>query len=240
VTDLSFPEREPGENHKRETETVPNHLEARAQRKAAPKPRSQGGGSAAERSRRATREGLLESGRLLFAKHGLHGVTTHDIAHGADVAAGTFYLHFENKQALLREIIDSAVSELIECIDSAVEPHFEAGDLAGVVRAQVEALVAFAEQQREVIRMLFSPDSDAAAVGSDVLNLLASTIAEGRRELMKAGVAPRDVDPAVLGQALVGMCAQVLSWWSEDPSRVSRETLIESLTHIQQSGTHPV
>ena len=90
-----------------------------------------------------------------------------------------------------------------------------------------------------MIRMLFSADSDAAAVGSDVLNLLASTIAEGRRELMEAGVVPREVDPAVLGQALVGMCAQVLSWWSEDPSRVSREDLIESLTRIQRSGTHP-
>ncbi len=201
---------------------------------------SKAGSSAGARSRHATRERLLESGRLLFAKHGLHGVTTHDIAHGAEVAAGTFYLHFKNKRELFREIIDGAVSELIELIDHQVEPYIEANDLAGVVQAQVEALVDFAEEHREEIRMLFSADSDAAAVGTDVLNLLASTIAEGRRELMEAGVAPKDVDPGVLGQAMVGMCAQVLSWWSEDPSRVTREALIESLTRIQRSGTHPV
>ncbi|MBW1886704.1 MAG: TetR/AcrR family transcriptional regulator [Deltaproteobacteria bacterium] len=46
--------------------------------------------SAATRSRQATRARLLESGRLLFAKHGLHGVTTHDIAHRAEVASGTY------------------------------------------------------------------------------------------------------------------------------------------------------
>lgn len=196
-------------------------------------------GAAGARSRQATRARLLESGRLLFHKHGLHGVTTHDIAHGAEVAAGTFYLHFKNKRDLFREIVDSSVSELIERIDIAVEPYVEANDIAGFTRAQAEAMVEFAEEHREVIRMVFSPDSDAAAVGSDVLQLLASTIAEGRRELLEAGVVPGDIDPGVLGQALVGMCAQVLSWWSEDPSRVSREVLIESLTRIQQTGTHP-
>lgn len=101
-------------------------------------------------------------------------------------------------------------------------------------------MVGFAEENREMIRILFSADTDAAAVGSDVLSLLASTVAEGRRELMAAGVVPSDVDPAVLGQAVVGMWAQVLSWWSEDPTRVSRNVLIESLIRIQLSGTHPI
>ncbi len=112
--------------------------------------------------------------------------------------------------------------------------------MRGLVEAQAEAMVGFAEEHREIIRILFSADSDAAAVGSDVLQLLASTIAEGRRELLAKGVGPSDIDPAVLGQAVVGMWSQVLSWWSEDPSRISREALIESMTRIQLAGTHPI
>ena len=200
--------------------------------------------SAAARSRQATRARLLESGRLLFAKHGLHGVTTHDIARQAEVASGTFYLHFKNKREVFREIVDGSVSELIERMDNAALPHLSdmkrKEDLRGFVTAQAEAMVGFAEENREMIRILFSADTDAAAVGSDVLSLLASTVAEGRRELMAAGVVPSDVDAAVLGQAVVGMWAQVLSWWSEDPTRVSRSVLIESLTRIQLSGTHPI
>lgn len=207
---------------------------------ASPKPRA----SAAARSRRATRARLLESGRLLFAKHGLHGVTTHDIAHRAEVASGTFYLHFKNKREVFREIVDGSVSELIERMDNAALPYLDdlkrTLDMQGFVTAQAEAMVGFAEENREMIRILFSADTDAAAVGSDVLSLLASTVAEGRRELMAAGVVPSDVDAAVLGQAVVGMWAQVLSWWSEDPTRVSRNVLIESLTRIQLSGTHPI
>lgn len=200
--------------------------------------------SAATRSRQATRARLLESGRLLFAKHGLHGVTTHDIAHRAEVASGTFYLHFKNKREVFREIVDGSVSELIERMDNAALPYLDdlkrTLDMQGFVTAQAEAMVGFAEENREMIRILFSADTDAAAVGSDVLSLLASTVAEGRRELMAAGVVPSDVDPAVLGQAVVGMWAQVLSWWSEDPTRVSRNVLIESLIRIQLSGTHPI
>jgi AcrR family transcriptional regulator len=200
--------------------------------------------SAAARSRQATRARLLESGRLLFAKHGLHGVTTHDIAHRAEVASGTFYLHFKNKREVFREIVDGSVSELIERMDNAALPYFDdmkrTRDMQGFVTAQAEAMVGFAEENREMIRILFSADTDAAAVGSDVLSLLASTVAEGRRELIAAGVVPSDVDAAVLGQAVVGMWAQVLSWWSEDPTRVSRNVLIESLTRIQLSGTHPI
>ena len=113
-------------------------------------------------------------------------------------------------------------------------------DLQGFVESQAEAMVGFAEENREMIRILFSADTDAAAIGSDVLNLLASTIAEGRRELMAAGVVPSDVDATVLGQVVVGMWAQVLSWWSEDPTRVTREVLIKSITRIQLSGTHPI
>ena len=101
-------------------------------------------------------------------------------------------------------------------------------------------MVCFAEANREVIRMLFSADSDAAAVESDVLNQLADTIAEGRRERVAAGEAPRNIHPAILGQAMVGMWAQVLSWWCEDPTRASRESIIETLTQIQLSGTSRV
>lgn len=192
--------------------------------------------SAAARSREATRERLVESGRILFAKNGLHGVTTHDIAHGAEVAAGTFYLHFKNKRELFREIVDGAVDELMERIGRATD---DVAPVRDIVVREAEAMVSFAEENREVIRMLFSADSDAAAVESDVLDQLATAIAQSRRERVDAGLAPDGLEPAVLGQAFVGMWAQVLSWWSEDPSRASREALVETLTKIQLAGMHP-
>jgi len=38
---------------------------------------------------------------------------------------------------------------------------------------------------------------------------------------------------------LVGMWARVVAWWAEDPSRASRDTVVDTLTRIQLSGTQP-
>ena len=193
--------------------------------------------SAAARSRAATRGRLLSAGRNLFAQRGLHRVTTHDIARMAGVASGTFYLHFTDKRELFREIAHQSVAALQARIASA---NAGASDNASAVRARTEALVAFVDENRELARILFSADADAAAVEFDVLNALAASIADTRRQQAAEGSVWTALDPAVLSQALVGMLARVLAWWVEDPTRASRETVVDTLTRIQLSGTHPV
>ena len=184
----------------------------------------------------ATRERLLAAGLALFAQKGLRGITTHDIAREAGVAAGTFYLHFPDKQAMFRELALEAVAGLRQRLDEATR---DARDVPSGVRAHAQALIGFAEENREVVRILFSPDADAAAVESVVLDTLAGSIAARRRERIAAGQLSPDVDPDVLAQALVGMLARVVAWWVEDPHRAPREAVIETLTQIQLSGTNP-
>jgi AcrR family transcriptional regulator len=93
----------------------------------------------------ATRARLLSGGRALFAEHGLHRVTSHDIARAAGVAAGTFYLHFSDKQSLFREIVYEAVRQLREQMETAFESTLDARqDAKLAVRAHAEALVDFA------------------------------------------------------------------------------------------------
>jgi len=192
--------------------------------------------TAAERTRAATRERLLASGKTLFAEHGLHRITTHDIAAHAGVAAGTFYNHFGDKRDLFRQITDEAVAELNRRLEGVGHPgeRFRDG-----VRAHAEALVGFAADHRELIRILFSREADTVAVRADVLDELARGIAQNRRALIATGEMPAEVDPDVLSQALVGMWSRVVAWWAADPDRAPRETVVETLTRIQLSGTHP-
>jgi AcrR family transcriptional regulator len=192
--------------------------------------------SAAERSRAQTRARLLAAGRELFAERGLHGVTTHDIAARAGVAAGTFYLHFRDKRELLRVIAGETIAALRQRLERAMRSARSARE---GVPAFCEALVAFAEEHRERVRILFSRDGDAAAVQADVLSELAASLAEARRQRIATGEMPAELDPEVLSQALVGLLARVIAWWVEDPSRASRESVARTLTRIQLSGTHP-
>lgn len=192
--------------------------------------------SAAERSRAQTRERLLEAGRALFAEGGLHRVTTHDIAAAAGVAAGTFYLHFRDKAELFRVIAHQTIALLRAQLEEATRA---ARGLREGVPAFSEALVSFAEENRDRVRILFSRDSEAAAVEADVLNQLAETIAANRRTRIAAGEMPAALHPEVLAQALVGMLARVVAWWVENPQRAPRAVVVETLTRIQLAGTHP-
>ena len=192
--------------------------------------------SAAQRSRVQTRERLLAAGRKLFAERGLHGVTTHDLAADAGVAAGTFYLHFRDKAALFREIAGDTIALLRARLDAAT--HSARGAREGVP-AFSEALIGFAEENRDLVRILFSRDAEAAAIEADVLNQLAATIAANRRARIASGEMPAQLHPEVLAQGLVGLLARVVAWWVENPQRASREHVIETLTRIQLQGTHP-
>jgi len=212
------------------------HRVPRARSSAPPAVAPGGRQSAGQRSRAQTRERLLLAGRELIAERGLHGITTHDIAARAGVASGTFYLHFSDKAALLRVIAGETIATLRARLDAATRRFSGARE---AVPAFSEALIGFAEENRDLVRILFSRDSEAAGVEADVLNELAESIAQARRSRIASGEMPAELDADVLAQALVGMLARVVAWWAEDPRRASRQVVTETLTRIQLQGTHP-
>ena len=57
-----------------------------------------------DRRRARTRAALLQAGQSLFAARSVDGVSVDDIVLAADVAKGSFYNHFADKDALAREI----------------------------------------------------------------------------------------------------------------------------------------
>jgi AcrR family transcriptional regulator len=185
------------------------------------------------RSRAATRQRILVSATSLFAARGLHAVTSHDIASEAGVAAGTFYLHFPDKQTLFREIVFGAVEELRVDLQEA---RASAGAGQAVVRAQAEVLVDFAERRADLVRILFGRDSETRGLGADVLDHLA----EGARERLSLskgeGQTPASIHPATAAQAIVGLWSRVLAWWVEDTARATRDEVIDTIVTFQLSG----
>jgi AcrR family transcriptional regulator len=181
----------------------------------------------------ATRRRLLDAGLALFPEFGPHAVTSHAIAERAGYASGTFYLHFKDKLALFRELAEEAAAELETRLRGVVE---EVADPIEIVQAQAEALVGFAEDRRELLRIVFHPGGETGEVGSRILERLARGVSDRRREAVAEGRARDCFDPDVLAQAIVGMWAHVLAWWAEDPTRASRDEIVRTLTHFQLHG----
>lgn len=64
-----------------------------------------------------TRERLIQAGRELFAERPVDAVTIDDIVRAADVAKGSFYNHFADREAL----VVAVVSEIRDGVERAVD-----------------------------------------------------------------------------------------------------------------------
>jgi AcrR family transcriptional regulator len=105
----------------------------------------------AERRKLETRERLLDAALRLFMKSGYPAVSTADIAAAADAGAGTFYLHFEDKPAILRALGERAVAEIIgtwrNSLTSSMTP-------AQIVKGLLRSAVEFWRKQPARARLL--------------------------------------------------------------------------------------
>jgi AcrR family transcriptional regulator len=194
--------------------------------------------SAPARMRAATRQRIVEAGTALFAREGLHAVTSARIAKAAGVAAGTFYLHFRDKKVLFREIVFAAVERLREAQRSAAEAA--GADAAVRVRARISELAAFTEQNRHLITLVFGRKHEADSLDEDILEIMRPGTEDVLRGHVESGDL-RGTSLAVATQALMGMQMRVIAWWAEDLNRATRAEVIETLCRmhplLRSSGT---
>ena len=78
--------------------------------------------------KRATEERLLDAALAVFRARGYDGTTTGEIARAADVAAGTFYLHFRDKRAVYDQLARRAAQDLLGAWRTALEPGRPMGE----------------------------------------------------------------------------------------------------------------
>lgn len=174
-----------------------------------------------------TRRRLLEAGTRVFAELGLHGATSAGIARRAGVATGTFYLHFADKHALFEEIAFSTLAELSARQERALA-ELEEG--AETLRPMLEVLTEFAEEKRDLIRVAFDRGSESSEIAARIHDDTARRVEESLRRL--AETQDLGIHPAAAAQARAATLIRVIAWWVEDPSRATREEIIETLYHL--------
>lgn len=96
-----------------------------------------------DRRRVRTRAALLRAGQQLFSERSVDGVSIDDIVAAAQVAKGSFYNHFPDKEALAKELADVARTS-VEAMTSSLSVGID--DPAERV---ARALCAFARQAVE-------------------------------------------------------------------------------------------
>lgn len=87
-----------------------------------------------ERRRRETHALLLQAGRALFVERAVEQVSIESITERAGVAKGSFYNHFESREALFDEVIERCIEALLakyEAFDPPTDDPFERAEERG-------------------------------------------------------------------------------------------------------------
>jgi AcrR family transcriptional regulator len=95
--------------------------------------------------RAATVAAILKSARALFADRGFEAASIDDIAEGAGVAKGAVYHHFESKEAIFTQVLDTVQAEIQQTPPPAIAPD---ADLADLMAAGVEHYLRTASTPR--------------------------------------------------------------------------------------------
>ncbi|WP_176054737.1 TetR/AcrR family transcriptional regulator [Paraburkholderia caribensis] len=69
------------------------------------------------RRKRETRARLLDAALRLMAEKGMEGVAINEITEAADVGFGSFYNHFESKEAIYATLVDNVFEEFADMLD---------------------------------------------------------------------------------------------------------------------------
>jgi AcrR family transcriptional regulator len=191
-----------------------------------------------ERCRR-TRENLLAAGRTVFEQRGYANTRMSDIATAAGVSHGTVYTWFDDKEALLRALVEDIVTEVFAALaigDEVPEPEQR------MLEANRRYLAAYRRHGRmlEVVEEAAATDGRYRDALAGVRRDHVARVTHDIERLQKAGVAERDVDPAVAAGALCAMVEGFGRHWygrgEQAASTHDDETAVETLTRLWARG----
>jgi AcrR family transcriptional regulator len=184
-----------------------------------------------QRRKERTRQELLAAAKTVLAKKGYHNAKIVDIAAAADIGVGTFYLYYPTKDALFLELVEETARALQEEIDQA---RAQVEDLAEKISAANLAFFRFAGNNRELLKIIFGHGNTFNELLRQVYAMFVTDATDRVTEGVQREVF-RPLPSQVVANALVGMSAQVVSWWIEQEGP-SAEEMAETMTNFILHG----
>jgi AcrR family transcriptional regulator len=183
---------------------------------------------ASETGRRAkTREALIDAGLRLLAARPIDAIAVDDIVREAGVAKGSFYNHFQDKEALGRVIgarIRAEVEARVDAVNVGVEDPARR-----VARAVCVYVGHVADPLRAGVLVQLSSQaaSPSAPLNRGILDDASKGLLSGRFNIPTA-------EAGVL--FIVGVANQALAWARKDPSPAAAAMLGQQLCSLLLRG----
>ena len=178
------------------------------------------------RSVRNTKRRLRESLIKLVGKKPLSSVTVRELTEDADVNRSTFYFHYQDTGAMVKEMEDMFLSDFSIALDALEQKSHDF----------ITILVKCLESHMDLCRILLGANGDMAFV-EKMKGIVDSKCSRIWKDAVP-GMSDRDT--AVLDSFLIGGVMSTLQAWVMDENRAPAEAIAGVLNRLVFDGICPV
>jgi AcrR family transcriptional regulator len=177
-----------------------------------------------------TRQALVAGARRVFEHDGFLDARITDIAAAAGVATGSFYTHFESKEAafaaVIAEVHEETLHPRLEVAHSTDDP------IAVIGAAHRDYLQAYKRNARlmALLDQVALIDDDFRRLRLERADLMAQRNAKAIRRLQAQGLADPGLDPLFTAHALNAMVSRMASLVFVHGEKIPFESLLATLT----------
>ena len=163
-----------------------------------------------------TRSAIRQAAADRFFEQGYESTTVREIADALDIRAASIYYHYPDKQQILFELIDSAMTLLADGVRAAVAAHDSPADRLTAVVVHHVALHALRPREATLgeteLRSLTGERLELAVAKRDAYEaIVVGVLADG----VRTGVFEQ-LDPKLTAFAVISMCTNVGIWYRPD------------------------
>lgn len=168
---------------------------------------------------RRTRQRLIEGGRAVLEERGYFDATVGEIASRSDIALGSFYRYFDNKDRLFLLLLE----ELVEKLYASTSGSWRSDDTQAALKETTRRYLESYYEERRLIAALLQMAGAVPECAALWWELRTRTHA--RMENYLSAVVPQpEGRAAMLASALGSMVEEFAHHWFVEAERLGRET----------------
>jgi AcrR family transcriptional regulator len=185
-----------------------------------------------EQNKQANRAALLEAARRCFLEMGYEAVTVRDIVRLTDLASGTFYNYFPDKECMFREILEVNMNDLNARLH---EVRQQAQSIEGFIRGAFQTFFQKVAEEPEFFSLILRNEYAVRSLFRDtVVGVPMRALRDDIRDAIRRGVFP-EVDVKLLAASFYGIGYEIGRVVVEQPG-TSAEAAAEFASTLLTSG----
>ena len=189
-----------------------------------------------ERRKQHTKRRLLDAAAVTYALFGVDGATISAITETADVGLGTFYLHFEDKDAIAIAVAAVMVNRILADEQRAIDEVRSVGGSPDPLGVLSHAVCQRAAESPGLLAALlrWQGSKSASQIGA-LPGTIQHALLPHMADLYRTGIGSgryRIEDPELMAQAVFGVYCEVIPTWAH--GLVGGDVAVEKLAAFVQ------